>query len=188
MAHKPLRPEHPAPFSLRRIAVTAFGPTLLFGLGEGAMLPVVVLSARELGASVPTAALIVTLIGVGSLLSNIPASLLTMARGERWALVAAALVYLINPLDAIPDALPGIGLVDDLAVLALTLERLSRFATPRVRLRARRMAPEWLARRDDPNTQPDDNNQQGVPHDGQEEDHKTGRGRVPFVERFRILP
>lgn len=104
------------------------------------------------------------------------------------ALVAAALVYLLNPLDAIPDALPGIGLVDDLAVLALTLERLSRFATPRVRLRARRMAPEWLARRDDPNTQPDDNNQQGVPHDGQEEDHKTGRGRVPFVERFRILP
>jgi len=91
MAHKPLSPEHPAPFSLRRIAVTAFGPTLLFGLGEGAMLPVVVLSARELGASVPTAALIVTLIGVGSLLSNIPASIITMARGERWALVAAAL-------------------------------------------------------------------------------------------------
>ena len=104
------------------------------------------------------------------------------------ALVAAALVYLLNPLDAIPDALPGIGLVDDLAVLALTLERLSRFATPRVRLRARCMAPEWLARRDERNTQSNDNNEQGVPHDGQEEDHKTGRGRVPFVERFRILP
>jgi MFS family permease len=81
----------PTSFSLRRIAVAAFGPTLLFGLGEGAILPVIVLGARELGASVPTAALIVTLIGVGSLLSNIPASLLTMARGERWALVAAAL-------------------------------------------------------------------------------------------------
>ncbi len=81
----------PTPFSLRRIAVTAFGPTLLFGLGEGAILPVIVLGARELGASVPTAALIVTLIGVGSLLSNIPASMLTMARGERWAIVAAAL-------------------------------------------------------------------------------------------------
>lgn len=78
-------------FRLRRIAVTAFGPTLLFGLGEGAILPVIVLSARELGASVPTAALVVTLIGVGSLLSNIPASILTMARGERWALVAASL-------------------------------------------------------------------------------------------------
>ena len=79
------------------------------------------------------------------------------------------------------------GLVDDLAVLALTLERLSRFATPRVRLRARRMAPEWLSRRDEPNTQPKDN-QQGAPHDGQEEDRKTGRGSVPFIERFRILP
>jgi MFS family permease len=79
------------PFNLRRIAVSAFGPSLLFGIGEGAILPVVPLSARDLGASVPTAALIVTLIGVGSLVSNIPASLITMHRGERWAIVAAAL-------------------------------------------------------------------------------------------------
>ncbi|HWH81497.1 MAG TPA: MFS transporter [Burkholderiaceae bacterium] len=77
-------------FSLRRIAVSAFGPSLLFGLGEGAILPVVPLSARELGASVPVAALVVALIGIGSLLSNIPASLITMHRGERWAIVAAA--------------------------------------------------------------------------------------------------
>ena len=90
----PPSPTPPVPdptFSLRRIAVAAFGPTLLFGIGEGAMLPVVALGARDLGASVPAAALIVTLIGIGSLLSNIPASMLTMARGERWALVAASL-------------------------------------------------------------------------------------------------
>lgn len=79
------------PFSLRRIAVSAFGPSLLFGIGEGAILPVVPLTARDLGASVPLAALIVTLIGIGSLVSNIPASLITMHRGERWAIVAAAL-------------------------------------------------------------------------------------------------
>ena len=78
------------PFSLRRIAVSAFGPSLLFGLGEGAILPVIPLSARNLGASVAMAALAVTLIGIGSLLSNIPASLITMHRGERWAIVAAA--------------------------------------------------------------------------------------------------
>ena len=77
-------------FSLRPIAVSAFGPSLLFGLGEGAILPVIPLTARELGASVPTAALIVALIGIGSLVSNIPASLITMHRGERWAIVAAA--------------------------------------------------------------------------------------------------
>lgn len=54
-------------------------------------MPVVPLTARELGASVPQAALIVTLIGIGSLVSNIPASLITMHRGERWAIVAAAM-------------------------------------------------------------------------------------------------
>ncbi len=78
-------------FSLRRIALTAFGPTLLFGIGEGAILPVIPLTARAMGASVPTTALLVALIGIGSLLSNIPASLLTMHRGERWAIVAGAL-------------------------------------------------------------------------------------------------
>jgi MFS family permease len=80
-----------ASFSLRRIAVSAFGPSLLFGLGEGAILPIIPLTARELGASVPEAALIVALIGIGSLVSNIPASLITMHRGERAAIVAAAL-------------------------------------------------------------------------------------------------
>jgi MFS family permease len=78
------------PFTLRRIAVSAFGPSLLFGLGEGAILPIIPLTARDLGASVPVAALAVMLIGIGSLVSNIPASLITMHRGERWAIVAAA--------------------------------------------------------------------------------------------------
>jgi MFS family permease len=77
-------------YSLRPIAVAAFGPSLLFGLGEGAILPIIPLTARDLGASVPFAALTVALIGVGSLVSNIPASLITLHRGERWAIVAAA--------------------------------------------------------------------------------------------------
>ncbi|NUZ04810.1 MFS transporter [Piscinibacter koreensis] len=78
-------------FSLRRIAVPAFGPSLLFGIGDGAILPIVALSARQLGASVSLAALIVTLIGIGSMLSNIPASLLTTRYGERRAIIGAAI-------------------------------------------------------------------------------------------------
>jgi MFS family permease len=77
------------PFSLRGIAVPAFGPTVLFCLGEGAVLPVVALSARELGASAALSALLVTLIGVGSWLFNIPASLITIRFGERWAITGA---------------------------------------------------------------------------------------------------
>ncbi|MEQ4518721.1 MFS transporter [Pseudarthrobacter sp. B907] len=80
----------PATFSLRSIAVPAFGPALLFSIGEGAILPVVALSARDLGASVAVAALIVTLIGLGSWFFNLPASLLTLKFGERWAIVGAA--------------------------------------------------------------------------------------------------
>jgi MFS family permease len=83
-------PGDPQPFSLRGIAVAAFGPTLLYGIGTGAILPVVALTARDLGASVAVAALIVTLIGLGSWLFNLPASLVTRKFGERWSIVAAA--------------------------------------------------------------------------------------------------
>ena len=78
-----------SPFSLWRIAVPAFAPSLLFGLGEGAILPIVPLTARDLGASVPMAALVIAMIGIGSLINNIPASMITMRWGERWAIVAA---------------------------------------------------------------------------------------------------
>lgn len=87
----PAPPSSSADFSLRRIALPAFGPSLLFGLGEGAILPIIPLTARDLGASVPTAALVVGLISIGSLLNNIPASLITMRWGERWAIVAAGI-------------------------------------------------------------------------------------------------
>ena len=76
-------------FSLRKIAVPAFGPSFLFGLGEGAILPVIALTVRQLGGSVALAALMVTLIGIGSLVTNIPASMITTRYGERWAIVGA---------------------------------------------------------------------------------------------------
>jgi MFS family permease len=79
------------PFSLRKIAVSAFGPSLLFGLGEGAILPVIPLSVRDLGGSAAVAALIVTLIGIGSLLTNLPASAITARWGERPAILGASL-------------------------------------------------------------------------------------------------
>lgn len=84
------RPHSPdADFSLRDIAVPAFAPAMMFGFGEGAVIPMIALTAREMGASVSMAALIVALIGVGALISNIPGALLTARFGERWAIVAA---------------------------------------------------------------------------------------------------
>jgi uncharacterized membrane protein YkvA (DUF1232 family) len=72
--------------------------------------------------------------------------LLTARDTPAWvrAIVVVALAWLINPLDLIPDALVGIGLTDDLAVMALALERTSRYVTPAIRKRAKELAPTWL--------------------------------------------
>ncbi|WP_414648098.1 MFS transporter [Castellaniella sp.] len=77
-------------FHFRKIAIPAFGPSLLFSIGQGAVLPIIALSARNAGASVALSGLIVGLVGIGSLISNIPASLIIARYGERLAMVWAA--------------------------------------------------------------------------------------------------
>lgn len=37
--------------------------------------------------------------------------------------MVAAIVYIVNPLDVIPDAMPALGYLDDATVLALALKR-----------------------------------------------------------------
>ncbi|MER1967447.1 MFS transporter [Castellaniella sp. GW247-6E4] len=89
--------QEPKPsFSLRKIALAAFGPSLLFGVGEGAMYPVLALSARDLGASAAWAGFIVALVGIGSLLANLPAAALAARFGERSAMVGASVFSLLG--------------------------------------------------------------------------------------------
>ncbi len=83
-------------FSLRKIALAAFGPSLLFGVGEGAIFPVLALSARDLGASAAWAGFIVALVGIGSLVANLPAASLAARFGERRAMVGASLFSLLG--------------------------------------------------------------------------------------------
>jgi uncharacterized membrane protein YkvA (DUF1232 family) len=45
------------------------------------------------------------------------------------ASVAAALLYVLSPVDLVPDFIPGIGLIDDMAVLALLLHALAQDLT-----------------------------------------------------------
>ena len=37
--------------------------------------------------------------------------------------IIAAIIYLVNPLDVIPDALPALGFLDDATVIALAVRR-----------------------------------------------------------------
>lgn len=93
-------------------------PTLLYGVGQGAIAPVVALSARDLGASIAMASLVVAAGGLGQLLGDIPAGALTARIGERRAMLLAAglaLVALIICLTA--TAVWALGL----AILALGL-------------------------------------------------------------------
>lgn len=98
------------PVPWRRIVISGYGPTLLASIGFGAVAPLIVLTARELGASVGLAALITALLGLGQLAGDLPAGWLTTRLGEKRAIVAACVV------DAL--ALVAIFFADTLPLLA----------------------------------------------------------------------
>lgn len=79
------------PFRLRSVAVSAYGPSLLYGFSQGVIAPVIAISAIDRGSSVAVAGLVVSLMGIGSIVSNIPAGVLTTRFGERRSMVGAAL-------------------------------------------------------------------------------------------------
>jgi MFS family permease len=81
-----------APFRLRSVAVSAYGPSLLYGFSSGVIAPVIAISAIERGASIATAGLVVSLMGVGSIVSNIPAGVMTTRFGERRSMIWAAVI------------------------------------------------------------------------------------------------
>lgn len=101
-------------FSWKKIIIPAFGPSMLFGIGNGAILPVIALSAIDLNASLAMSGVIVSLIGLGSLVSNIPAALITSRYGERRSLIGASalcVVALILCLTAPHAAILALGVL-----------------------------------------------------------------------------
>lgn len=75
------------PGTLRRLTVPVLLPAAVFGIGQGAAVPVVALQARELGASVGGAGLIVALLGLGMVLGDLPAGRIVARIGERSAVL-----------------------------------------------------------------------------------------------------
>lgn len=81
--------------SVRSMGFGIYLPSLLYGIGQGAIAPMIVLSALELGASPAGAGLTAGLVGLGHLLGDIPAGQLAARIGERSALQVAVVVVLI---------------------------------------------------------------------------------------------
>ncbi|MGZ4449034.1 MAG: MFS transporter [Nocardioides sp.] len=87
-----MRSETAADFRLRDVALAAYGPTVVNATGHGAVMPVLALRARDLGADVSTSALVVALLGIGMLLASLPAGALVARIGERRTLFLGGLV------------------------------------------------------------------------------------------------
>lgn len=111
MPSSPPRPrEAGGDFRLRDIALAAYGPAVVSSIGHGATMPVLALRARELGADVGTAALVVALLGLGMLLASLPAGALVARVGERTALLAVGLLDAVAmAVAALSDSVPVLG-------------------------------------------------------------------------------
>ena len=86
------------PFSLRGVALAAFLPTLLFSIGEGAMIPLIPLVAHSLGASLAFAGFIAAMVMVGELVGDIPSGSIVSLFGERNSMIGASLLAIIAVL------------------------------------------------------------------------------------------
>jgi MFS family permease len=75
------------PFRIRSLGLSVYVPTFLFAVGQGAVIPIIPLYAKDLGASIAMASFVVALRGIGTMAFDIPAGMLVGAVGERYAMV-----------------------------------------------------------------------------------------------------
>jgi MFS family permease len=106
-------PGTPNSVTMRALTASVFLPVVVFEIGNGAIAPIIALTALSLGASTATAGAILTLLGVGQIVGNVPSSVLVNRVGDRRAMIVAAGVAVV--------ALLGCFLAADLVVFALAV-------------------------------------------------------------------
>jgi MFS family permease len=135
------------PFRWRSIVVVVFLPTIVFSMGEYALIPVIPALAAGLGSDLGGAALIASMLVVGQLLGDIPSGAIVARIGERRAMLAAAALALVGAaalLFAPHPAILGVGvLLIGVAAAAFGLAR-HAFMTTVVPLRMRARALSTL--------------------------------------------
>ncbi|UOQ58826.1 MFS transporter [Leucobacter allii] len=95
------------------MAPSIYGPTMLFTLGEYAMLPLIPVIATGMGAGIGLSGLIASAAVVGQLAGNLPASWVVARAGERIAMLAASAVALLGAA--------GVALAPHLALLGASV-------------------------------------------------------------------
>ena len=84
------------PFRWRSIALPALLPTLLFSIGEGAIIPIIPIVAGNLGATLAIAGLVSAILMIGELVGDIPSGWLVSRIGERPAMIGASLLSVVG--------------------------------------------------------------------------------------------
>ncbi|WP_426320098.1 MFS transporter [Microbacterium sp. E-13] len=98
---------------LWRFGPMVYGPTVLFALGEGAVIPLIPVIAAELGADLATAALVASALVVGQLCGNIPAGWAVARIGERLTMAIAGIISLAG--------VAGMALAPSLGLFAISV-------------------------------------------------------------------
>ena len=98
---------------LLRFAPMIYGPTVLFALGEGAVVPLIPIIATQLGADLAMSGLIASALVVGQLCGNLPAGWLVARVGERLAMASAGTLALAG--------VAGLVFAPNLALLSLSV-------------------------------------------------------------------
>ena len=83
-------------FRWRSIALPALLPTLLFSIGEGAIIPIIPVVAGNLGATLAIAGLVAAILMIGELVGDIPSGWLVSRIGERPAMIGASFLSVIG--------------------------------------------------------------------------------------------
>ena len=94
---------------LGRFAPMIYGPTVLFAVGEGAVLPLLPVLAARLGADIAVAGLVASALVVGQLVGNLPAGWAVSRIGERLSMAIALGIALLGVAGAL--LAPNIGVL-----------------------------------------------------------------------------
>lgn len=81
---------------LRQFGPMVYLPTVLFALGEGAVIPLIPVLAAAMGADVAFAALVASALVIGQLCGNLPAGWAVGRIGERFTMVIAGVIAILS--------------------------------------------------------------------------------------------
>jgi MFS family permease len=93
-------PQEQRSFTLSSLTFSVYVPTLLFSIGQGAVLPIIPLFALELGASVATAGFVVGMRGLGLMLFDVPGGVAVSRFGDKGVMVLGTAMVAVVAIGA----------------------------------------------------------------------------------------